>query len=626
MIETIWQVKESTRSVVKELAYELEIPNPVAAVYAARGFSTPESVRDWNEIGLKKLHNPFDMNDIEPFLERMNCALDNKEKIYVFGDYDVDGVTSTAICVTVLKMLGANFEYRVPHRQQDGYDVKRKIVDEAIACGASLMMTVDCGIVAFDAANYAKEQGIDLIITDHHQPSLDGRLPNAIAVINPNRLDNTYPFSGLAGCGISFKIMTALASCRGIKAKAVVEAVIDLAALGTVSDVAPMYDENRTIVKLGCANLANTKKAGIAALLKVARLTGNIDTTSIGFFLGPRINAIGRLADSQTALDLLLETNETRAKFLAQTLESANVRRQELQQQTVDEALFLVKDIDETQRYVVVSAKGWEKGLVGLVAGKIAEHTLRPTLCLTMLSNGFSQGSGRSTRDFDMLSSLKSEKVASLWAWRDGNWIVGLSQDGTKIVAAKLDGNETIQTLEGTPEDDWAKEFLNNRSNCSVVCGGHEFAAGFTVPSFNIDALREELNNYAVSILGNAPIQKILEIDALIRPSHINRETFRAIEEMAPFGSKNPEPVFLATGMYVIESNVLKEKHLKLKLAGTPDELKPISAIAWRRGIEADKYPTGSQVDIVFKLQEDNFMGKTNLSMLIEDVRPHIPL
>lgn len=623
MIETIWEVKKSPKEIVNDLADELEIPKPVAMIYANRGLTTVEQVKEWNEIGFHKLHDPFELPDIEPFIERMSRAIDNKEKIYVFGDYDVDGVTSTSVVVTVLRMLNAHFEYRVPHRQQDGYDVKRKIVDEAIERKASLIMTVDCGIVAFDAANYAREKGIDMLITDHHMPSMDGKLPNAIAVINPNRLDNTYPFPGLAGVGIAFKAMSALAVTRGLKIRKVVDAVLEYVAMGTVADVAPMYGENRSLVKLGCARLADTQKPGVAALLKVAGIKagGKVDTTSIGFFIGPRINAIGRLADAGTALDLLLETSSTRAKFLAEVLENANARRQELQAQTVDEALTFVQNLEDSQRFVVVSAKGWEKGLVGLVAGKLAEQTARPTLCLTVLSNGFAVGSGRSTRHFDLLACLKSDSVKHLWAWRDGVWQVGMSEDGTQMIAAEMDGNETLQVLTGSSSEPWAEKFIKNRENCSVICGGHEFAAGFTVPAFNLEALQRACNDYAIAAQDGEPLQKILEIDAEVRAVHINRTTFKAIEEMAPFGAKNPEPILLARNMEVVDLKILKSKHLKMRLKGPREDDLPVSAIAWRRGDEAEKYAIGTRVDICFKMSEDEFAGRKSLSLTIEDIR-----
>lgn len=623
MTETVWEVKSAPRDVVKELAYELEIPKPVAAIYASRGLNTADAVREWNEIGFHKLHNPYDLNDIEPFLARMNRAIDAKEKIYVFGDYDVDGVTSTAVVVTVLRMLGANFEYRVPHRQYDGYDIKRKIVDEAAAKGATLLMTVDCGIVAFDAVKYANDKGIDVVITDHHMPSSDGKLPDAVAVINPNRLDSTYPFRGLAGVGISFKVMTALAVSRGMKAKKVADAVLEFAALGTVADVAPMWDENRTIVRLGCEHLASTTKPGVAALLKVAGIKpgGKVDTTSIGFFIGPRINAIGRLADAATALDLLLETSEPRAKFLANTLENANARRQDLQARTVDEAMTFVKDLNEATRFVVVSAKGWEKGLVGLVAGKLAEHTACPALCLTVLPNGFAVGSGRSTRTFDLLSCLKSDAVKDIWAWRDGVWQVGLSPDGTEMVAAEMEGNETVSSKSGVSGEDWALAFLANRHNCSPICGGHEFAAGFTVPAFSIDALRAACDTYAIASQSGEPIRRVLEIDAEMRSDHLNMRTLRAVEEMSPFGAKNPEPILIARGMVITESKTINNKHLKLRLKGPDEGDGHVNAMAWRRADEAALYPEGSRVDICFKLTEDNFMGRTGLSLTIEDIR-----
>ena len=338
-IETVWVYKKYDQQNVYDLADYLEIPKPIATILSSRGINTPKKYEKFCRSELKYLHNTDLLPDIDKVIDRLNKAIDNQEKIFVWGDYDVDGITSTAIIVTALKKMGANLEYKVPHRIEDGYDIKVHSVDEALDREAKLLFSVDCGILAFETADYAKKCGIDLIITDHHHPSDDGRIPDCVGVINPNRDDpkypgehfkdfatedfKRYPFDYLAGCGIAFKVMLALAKSRSLDVIEYINDLIEFAALGTVADVAPMHGENKIIVSYGCTVLAASRKPGIKELLRIAGVS-EVNTTSIGFQIGPRINAIGRLADSNTALNLLLADDDFIATSLASRINWIN--------------------------------------------------------------------------------------------------------------------------------------------------------------------------------------------------------------------------------------------------------------------------------------------------------------
>lgn len=576
-METVWKLKKASLPQAQELSSELMIPLPIATAMLHRGIDNVEKANNFFDLSVDKLHDPWLLPDIERVVDRLEKAISEKEYIYVHGDYDVDGVTSTAVITHSLRLFGAEFEYHVPHRIQDGYDVRVATVDKAIKAGAKILMTVDCGIVAFEAASYAKSKNIDLIITDHHHPSDDHRIPEAVGVVNPNRHDSKYPFSGLAGVGIAFKTMLALGDRLGFEREQLVNELLDYVALGTVADVAPMIDENRILVHLGCQLLTKAEKPGVSELLKVAGVK-TVNTTSIGFFLGPRINAIGRMGDSAVALDLLLERVPSRAAYLADVLNKANDSRQKKEKQTVEEALALVGD-PKDQFILVVAAKGWHPGLIGLVSGKLAEQMGRPTLACTINEEGKAKGSCRSVRDFNILEALKSEKVWPLFS---------------------------------------------RRSDGSVVCGGHAFAAGFELPAENLDKLRFELNAYAEKVLGGEiQVEKVYDIDAGLLISQVEEQVYKDLLKMAPFGSGNPEPMFLIRNAVVDSlSKVGAEgKHLKLRLkSDKPNNNKYISAIAWRKG---DNPPeVNEKIDLIGKLSLEEFRGRSDLTFIVEDFKP----
>ena len=575
-MDTVWKLKKTSIASAQELASELMIPLCIATVMIQRGIDTVEKANDFFDLSETKLHDPWLLPDIEKVVDRLEEAINKKEYIYVHGDYDVDGVTSTAVITHSLRLFGAEFEYHVPHRIQDGYDVRVATVNKAIESGAKILMTVDCGIVAFEAASYAKENNIDLIITDHHHPSDDHKIPEAVGVVNPNRHDSKYPFSGLAGVGIAFKTMIALGDRLGFDRQKLMNELLDYVALGTVADVAPMVDENRILVHLGCQLLTKAEKPGIAELLKVAGVK-TVNTTSIGFFLGPRINAIGRMGDSAIALDLLLERVPSRAAFYASLLNKANDARQKSEKTTLEEALALVGDLTD-QHIIVVGARGWHPGLIGLVAGKLAETFGKPTLACTISEEGKAKGSCRSVRDFNILDALKSEKVWPLFSRR---------KDG------------------------------------SVVCGGHAFAAGFELPEKNLNELRKELNEYAAKVIsGEFENKKLYDIDAGLLVSQVEEQVFNDLIKLAPFGSGNPEPMFLVRNAIVDTVNFVgaDNKHLKLRLKSDGDKnIKYISAIAWRKGHIPPL--VGDKIDLIGKLSMEEFRGRTDLTFIVEDFK-----
>lgn len=589
-IETQWNIKKADVNTVRELAYELDFPQFVAQLLVSRGIDTVNKANKFLNLDIKHLHNPMLLPDAEKAIKRISKAIDSKEKIFVWGDYDVDGITSTAIVVYALQKMGANLEFKVPHRMEDGYDIKTNSVDEAIYRNAHLLISVDCGILAFETAEYAKKCGIDLIVTDHHHPSEDGKIPDCIAVVNPNRDDpqypgenfkkddnfKRYPFDYLAGCGIAFKLMLGLAKYRKLNVMDYVDDLIEFAALGTVADVAPMIDENRVIVSYGCQRLARSTKPGVKELLRIANVK-DVNTTSIGFQIGPRINAIGRLADSNTALSLFLADNDITANFLANQLNNANVKRQDQQEKATQFAIqYVIDNFDlEKEHILVVGAEEWHPGLIGLIAGKLAEKFNKPTLVCSYKKDGYAKGSCRSAGNFNILNALKSEK---------------------------------------------AYDLFKKKSDGSIVCGGHAFAAGFELPISNIPNLRKALNEYANDIIGEPSSIKMINIDSRLLFDEINLKNYSLINKLSPFGSMNNNPIFMTKKLKISDIKSLsKDKHIKFKLEN--DEGKFIYGLGWSKGQIFKHFNIGNFVDVIYSLDMDTFSSKNSLVMILEDVK-----
>jgi len=431
-----------------------------------------------------------------------------------------------------------------------------------------------------------------LIITDHHHPSHDGKIPDCIGVVNPNRDDphypgehfasyktenfNRYPCDFLAGCGIAFKLMLALASSRKADIFEFVDDLIEFAALGTVADVAPMIDENRIIVNYGCQVLSRSTKPGIKELLRIAGVK-EVSTTSIGFQIGPRINAIGRLADAGTALSLLLAEDDITANLLANQLNNANTKRQEQQEKATTEAIHYVSEnFDlENEHILIVGREEWHPGLIGLIAGKLAETFNKPTLVCSYKKDGYAKGSCRSVRDFNILEALKSEKA-------------------------------------------WA--LFKKRADGSTVCGGHAFAAGFELSIDNIPAMRLALNEFAKDKLGEPSQEKVIDIDSLMSFVDLNIKTYNHLLKLSPFGSGNHNPVFLTKNMTIVDCKLMTNgKHAKIKLSN--GEKSWITANAWRLGEVCKNFKQGDKVDVVYSLDIDTWSGTNSLVMIVQDIK-----
>jgi single-stranded-DNA-specific exonuclease len=572
-----WIVKDVDRETAEELAFECEIPRPIANILVGRDINNKKDAEDFFKKDSKYIRHPHKLPDCKKAVDRLKLAIEQKEKIFVWGDYDVDGITATAITVIALRMFGADITYKVPNRFDDGYDIKRNSVDECIKANCSLLMSVDCGIVAFDTAMYAKEKSIDLIITDHHSPDDDGRVPDAVAVVNPSRKDSNYGFAGLCGASVAFKLMLALAGALKYDLNLIVKETIEYVALGTVADVAPMQDENRVLVHKGCLALSNSSKLGIQALLKITG-TKNVDATTIGFQLGPRINAIGRLSDPMVALELMLETNPQRAKYLAMQLDTANKRRQSKQEHMLQEAITLVEENKLYEMPVIVCwAKSWHTGLIGLVAGKLAEKYHRPAVVLAV-KDGKAKGSCRSTKTVNILNILKHKNVLPYYS-------------------KKLDGKEII--------------------------GGHAFAAGMEIPEENLLKFREHMCNTLAELNPDfLPGKRVYFADSRIVAGEINDNTFIALQELAPFGAGHTEPIFLIKNIYVEDQSLLSgDKHLKLILSDKYLKYKKVSALLWHKAADYKVEYIGKKIDLLFTFTKETRGFGAQFYLTIVDIK-----
>jgi len=558
-----WIVKEVDRDLSAQLADECELPKPVANVLVGRDIITKEKAIEFIEKPAKLIRSPAKLPDCSKAVARLKQAIENKEKIFIWGDYDVDGITSTSVIVTCFEMFGAKFIYKVPNRFDDGYDIKRHSVDECLKEKATLLLSVDCGIVAFDTAEYAKEKGVDVIITDHHSASEDGRIPNCVAVVNPSGIDSEYGFAGLCGATVAFKLMVALGKALNYDINKIISETLEYVALGTVADVAPMIDENRILVHKGCQILSNSNKPGIQELLKIAGAK-EVDTTTIGFGLGPRMNAIGRLSDPMIAVELMLEKNQQRAKFLANQLDAANKRRQSKQEHMFQEAISLIETEKLHEMPVIVCwAKSWHSGLIGLMAGKIAERYHRPAVVLALNEEGKAKGSCRSTKTVNILKILKHPKALEFYS----------------------------KKLDGTP-----------------IVGGHAFAAGMEVPEKNLLGFRQALCEILPELNPEFTAgKKVFVVDSRIVPGEINDNTFDSLQGLAPFGSGHPEPVFWVKNLTVQDQKLLSsDKHLKFTLFHERVKYKKFSALLWHKAADYPDSYVDEKIDVLFSFGKEN--------------------
>jgi single-stranded-DNA-specific exonuclease len=563
-----WERVACDEPAAARLADSLRVPLVVARLLCQRGLSEPEAAFRFLHPALDQLHDPMALADMGRAVDRIQAAIARREKVAIHGDYDVDGVTSTVILRRALELLGADVGHFIPERLKDGYGLQPVAIERLHADGVSLVISVDCGIRGADAARRARELGVDLIITDHHEP--DTELPPALAVINPKRHDCRYPDKYLAGVGVALKLVQALLRKAG--KEALLTGFVKVAAIGTLADVVPLVGENRVIARLGLDLLTRgPHKVGLRSLLDVAGLSGKtIDSYHVGFVLAPRINAAGRMSSPDLATRLLLASDEAlgdEARLLAQQLDGENVRRQEEEAEILAAAKKIVQTDPEVgaRSVLVVAGEGWHRGVIGIVASKLVDAFYRPAIVLS-IEDGVAHGSCRSIAAFDMLGAL--ERCASYF----------------------------------------------------IRFGGHKQAAGLTMDASRIRDFRLAVNDVADETIGPEDLMPRLRIDDDLIFRGITGSVAAGIASLAPFGAGNPRPVFAARKVEIVDGpRKLKDRHLKMSLR---QDGRIFRAVAWRAAEQHD-YLTEHRnaVDVAFSLEQNEFNGETYVELTVADLR-----
>jgi len=552
----------------KRLAAALNLHPTVARLLCMRGLRDPEVAERFLTPSLDHLNDPFRLADMLKAVERIERALAQKERIAIHGDYDVDGITSTVILRRALEMLGGEVVHFIPERLRDGYGLQPAAIERLHAEGVHLIVSVDCGIRATEATLRARELGVDLIITDHHEP--EGTLPPALAVINPKRPDCSYPDKNLAGVGVALKLVQAL--CQRAGKTKWLPAFVKIAAIGTLADVVPLVGENRVIAKLGLQSLSRGRHTvGLRALLEASGLTGKtIDSYQVGFILAPRVNAAGRMSTPDIATRLLLANDESLiedARALAQQLNEENLRRQTEEADLVAQAKKAIETDPAigAHNVLVVGGEGWHRGVIGIAASKLVDQFNKPAIVLSV-DGDVAHGSCRSIPAFDMLDGL--ERCADLF----------------------------------------------------LRFGGHKQAAGLTMEASRVPEFRARINAHADEVLEPDDLRPRLRIDGALNLRHITQDLVDGLSALAPFGLANPRPIFHAMPVEIVDGpRPIKDRHLKMTFR---QDGRSFRAIAWRAA-ERAAFLTENRagVNLAFSLEQNEYQGETYLELSVADFK-----
>jgi len=559
-----WIVRGQDTERVASLARVLAISPIVAALLMARGCDDEKSARSFLNPSYDQLHDPYLMLGMSEAVPRLLRAIDAGEPILVYGDYDVDGTTGTALLLRALNLLGARTGFHVPHRFTEGYGIQQAALEKAVAEGYKLAISVDCGIRAHEPLYWARDNGLDVIITDHHLPDEGEGVPPCYAVLNPNQLGCNYPDKNLAGVGVAFKLVDALFRERGRGSQ--VNAFLKIVAIGTVADVAKLTGENRTIVALGLQDLPKATNPGLRALMEVAGCGEGMTAYDIGFRLGPRINAAGRMDAARAVVELFSTRDKGEAQRIALHLDTRNQERKKVQQQIVELAIAELESAgsEPANSYVaVIAGEGWHRGVIGIAASKIAERINRPCVVLS-IDGEVAHGSGRSIEPYHLLNGLTS--CADLF-----------------------------------------EKF-----------GGHSHAAGITIKPDRISELRRRLNEHAASCLTAEDLQPCVQIDAELPTQEITFELVSELQRLEPYGAGNSRPVFLARNLCILsEPRLIGQRHLKLRVSGPKG--RPLETIWWNGAERRAELKNG--VDMAYTIETSNWTGETFLQLSVQDVR-----
>ncbi len=555
-----WQIYEVDEEKVEELSNKYHLNKLLATILANRNIVNEEEIRLFLNPTRNDFHDPYLITDMEKAINRIVEAIEKQEKVTIYGDYDVDGITSITVLKSFLKDRGLEVSQYIPNRLHEGYGLNKNAIDKIHNNGCELMITVDCGISAIEEIEYANSLGIETIVTDHHEPG--NELPNALAVIDNKRKDSTYPFRELAGVGVVFKVIQALGIKLGLKEEEYLK-YLDIVCIGTISDIVPLVDENRVIAKLGLLLIKQTRNIGLRSIIQSSGYT-KIDSNSISFGIAPRINACGRMGKAEDALQLFLSKNINEVSQLTNKLNEYNRLRQDTEKKIFESAIKQIEEENLAENATItVGGHNWHHGVIGIVSSKITEMYFKPSILLSFEEDGIGTGSGRSIPGFDLHEALSK-------------------------------CTDTIEKF-----------------------GGHSMAIGITIKKEKFEAFRKEFEEIAKEA-NIEEIVPIINIDAKIDFSSINKEMVESLKALEPFGEGNKMPVFAFKNLKIDSIRALSEgKHLKLTLK---EGNTVVNAIGFNMGELVEDYRIGDRIDVVGVLEVNTFNGVDTLQINMKDI------
>ena len=561
-----WEFQDPDEKLVEKLQTEFDTSAAIAITMANRGIASLDESRKFFNPGVDQLHDPFDMKNMDQAVERILTNIKSSRPIMVFGDYDVDGTTAASILYLSLTDFGGIIITYIPHREDEGYGLSSEGIDIADEQGIDLIITCDCGINAFEQITYAREKGIDVIITDHHIP--DNKLPDAVAILNPNQSDCDYPFKGLCGAGVAFKLACGIGKKLNRPLKDLLS-LLDLATLGTAADMVPILDENRLIVSKGLELLNDNPRIGLRALLKTSGLLDkDITVGNISFSVSPKINAAGRLGDANRSVKLLTTDNKSLATKLAHNLDEENRRRRDIQEKVVNEALLKANaEYNFSQdRAIILAESGWHPGVIGIVASRIKEKFHRPAVIIAIDNDGIGKGSARSIAGFDLYQAL------------------------TEV-----------------------SDHLQNY-------GGHPMAAGLTISEENFEDFKKAFLTFAETNLSEEDMEPRLKIDAEIQLNDINSRFMRFLELLGPYGPGNMRPKFAARNLKVVGNPRIigNGNHIRFRVK---QERTSFPAIGFNLSEHYEDLINVSSVDLAFVVEVNEWRGKSTIQLNLKDIK-----
>ena len=558
-----WEIYQTNEEKVEKLQEKYKLNRLLSTLLTNRGITEEAEITKFLNPKRSDFYDPFGMPDMEKAAERILKAIKDKEQIIIYGDYDVDGITSVTVLKSFLEERGLHVEVYIPNRLEEGYGLNKKAVEYIAEQKYSLMITVDCGISAVEEVEYANQLGIETIVTDHHEPG--NELPNAIAVVDAKRKDNQYQCRNLAGVGVVFKLIQAIGIKMGLEEKEYLK-YLDIVCIGTISDIVPLTDENRVIVKLGLKLVEQTRNLGLKSILQASGYN-KIDSVTISFGIAPRINACGRMGHQEEALNLFLSKDINEVNELTQKLNEYNKTRQEIEKRIYKDATTQIEEQGlANKNTIVLMGKNWHHGVIGIVASKITEMYFKPSILLCE-EDDLGKGSGRSIPGFDLYEALTE-----------------------------------------------CKESINR-------FGGHAMAVGINVKKDKLEEFKEKLEQISKE-KNIEEIVPILKIDAQISLDEINKEMVNSLKKLEPFGEENKNPLFVFKNLKIDSIRALSEgKHLKLTLK---DNKNIVNAIGFNLGDFANEYRIGDKIDVVGNLEINSFNGVDNIQINIKDLMKSI--